>query len=69
MSGVIWTIGLTAFFAVIGFAELTKAGTMIANATFRPFLVYGCVAAIYFLLCYAISFYAKSLEGKSHARS
>ena len=42
---------------------------MITNATFRPFLVYGCVAVIYFLLCYPISFYAKSLEGKIHARS
>ncbi len=59
----------TALASLIGFVELTKAGTMITNATFRPFLVYGCVAVIYFLLCYPISFYAKSLEGKIHARS
>ena len=59
----------TALASLIGFVELTKAGTMITNATFRPFLVYGCVAVIYFLLCYPISYYAKSLEGKMHARS
>jgi polar amino acid transport system permease protein len=47
---------------VIGFVELTKAGTMITNATFRPFLVYGCVALLYFVLCFPISWYAKRLE-------
>ena len=34
----------TALASVIGFVELTKTGTMIANATFKPFLVYGCAA-------------------------
>jgi polar amino acid transport system permease protein len=33
---------------VIGFIELTKAGTMITNATFKPFVVYSCVALLYF---------------------
>lgn len=42
----------TALVSIIGFAELTKAGTEISNATFRPFLVYGLVALIYFALCY-----------------
>lgn len=57
----------TALASLIGFVELTKAGTMITNATFKPFLVYGCVAVIYFILCYPISLYAKSLEGKINA--
>jgi len=35
----------TALASVIGFIELTKAGTMITNATFRPFTVYACVGA------------------------
>jgi polar amino acid transport system permease protein len=52
----------TALASVIGFVELTKAGTMITNATFRPFLVYGCVALLYFALCFPISWYAKRLE-------
>jgi polar amino acid transport system permease protein len=52
----------TALASVIGFVELTKAGTMITNATFKPFLVYSCVALLYFGLCYPISLYAKTLE-------
>ena len=56
----------TALASVIGFIELTKAGTMITNATFAPFTVYACVAAMYFLLCYPISHYAKTLERSKH---
>ena len=52
----------TALASVIGFIELTKAGTMITNATFKPFIVYTCVALLYFALCYPISYYAKTLE-------
>lgn len=52
----------TALASVIGFIELTKAGTMIANATFKPFLVYGCVALVYFGLCFPISLYSQRLE-------
>lgn len=58
----------TALASVIGFAELTKVGTMITNATFKPFLVYGCVALLYFLLCYPISLYAQRLERQLHVR-
>jgi polar amino acid transport system permease protein len=54
----------TALASVIGFVELTKAGTMITNATFRPFTVYACVALLYFALCYPISSYARVLERK-----
>ena len=57
----------TALASVIGFIELTKAGTMITNATFKPFVVYSCVALLYFILCYPISFYAKVLERKINA--
>jgi polar amino acid transport system permease protein len=59
----------TALASVIGFVELTKAGTMITNATFKPFLVYACVAVLYFIICYPISLYARSLEGKQYVRS
>src|SRR6266704_3132352 len=54
----------TALASIIGFVELTKAGTMLNNATFRPFLVYTLVATIYFGLCYPLSWYAKKLEGR-----
>lgn len=52
----------TALASVIGFIELTKAGSMIANATFQPFLVYGCVALLYFAMCYPISLGSRALE-------
>ena len=58
----------TALASVIGFVELTKAGTLITNATFKPFLVYSCVALLYFLICYPISLYARSLESRLHAK-
>ena len=54
----------TALASVIGFIELTKAGTMITNATFKPFLVYSCVALMYFALCFPVSLYARRLERK-----
>lgn len=52
----------TALASVIGFIELTKAGTMITNATFRPFTVYACVALLYFALCFPISAWSHRLE-------
>ncbi|MEP9349412.1 amino acid ABC transporter permease [Xanthobacter sp. KR7-225] len=54
----------TALASIIGFVELTKAGTMLNNATFRPFLVYSLVALIYFALCFPLSWYSKRLEGR-----
>ena len=56
----------TALASVIGFIELTKAGTMITNATFRPFTVYACVALLYFVLCYPLSAWSRALERKLH---
>lgn len=57
----------TALASIIGFVELTKAGTMLNNATFRPFLVYSLVALIYFCLCFPLSWYAKRIEGRLNA--
>lgn len=54
----------TALASVIGFIELTKAGTMITNATFRPFTVFACVALMYFALCWPISAWSRRLERK-----
>ena len=45
----------TALTSIIGFVELSKASTMITNATFRPFVVYAFVALIYFALCWPLS--------------
>lgn len=59
----------TALASVIGFVELTKAGTMITNATFKPFIVYSLVGLLYFAICYPISVYARSLESKFNVQS
>ncbi len=52
----------TALTSVIGFVEVTKAGQLIANATFEPFLIYGCVALMYFALCFPLSLWSQRLE-------
>ncbi len=56
----------TAVASIIGLVEITKTGTMIANATFRPLLVYGLVAAGYFLMCYPLSAFARCIERRLH---
>lgn len=56
----------TALASVIGFIELTKAGTMITNATFKPFTVYACVALLYFVLCWPLSACSRRLERRLH---
>ncbi|MFC5069987.1 amino acid ABC transporter permease [Flaviflagellibacter deserti] len=54
----------TALTSIIGFVELSKAGTMVTNATFQPFTVYGFVALIYFALCWPLSKSSQILERK-----
>ncbi len=50
--------------SIIGFVELSKAGTIVTNATFQPFTVYGLVALIYFALCWPLSKSSQVLERK-----
>ena len=57
----------TSVASIIGFTELTKLGSMLANATFQPFLIYGLVALAYFALCWPLSLYASHLEKKLYA--
>jgi polar amino acid transport system permease protein len=52
----------TSLAAIIGFVELTRAGQLLNNATFRPFLIFGTVAAIYFVLCWPLTLAAARLE-------
>jgi len=55
-------IKATALTSVIGFVEMTRAGQIITNATFQPFLIYGSVALMYFALCFPLSLYSRRLE-------
>ena len=54
----------TALASVIGFVELTKAGQMISNATYQPFLAYTFVGLMYFALCYPLSWWSQRLENR-----
>jgi polar amino acid transport system permease protein len=52
----------TSLASVIGFVELARAGQIINNSLFKPFLVYAIIALIYFAMCYPISRLSRRLE-------
>ena len=52
----------TSLASIVGFVELTRAGQVINNATFQPFLVFMVVAALYFVMCFPLSVLARRLE-------
>ncbi|MFN3276585.1 MAG: amino acid ABC transporter permease [Paracoccus sp. (in: a-proteobacteria)] len=54
----------TSLASIIGFTELTRAGQIVNNATFQPFLVFGTVAALYFILCWPLSLMARRIEAR-----
>lgn len=56
----------TSLASVIGFIELTRASQIVNAATFRPFLIYLLVGAIYFALCYPLTVAGRRLEAKLH---
>jgi polar amino acid transport system permease protein len=57
----------TSLAAIIGFAEVTRAGQIINNATFQPLIVFSLVAAIYFALCWPLSLLAARMERRQAA--
>ena len=56
----------TSLAAVIGFIELTREGQLTTATTFRPFIVYLIVAAIYFALCFPLTQWSRRLERRLH---
>jgi len=56
----------TSLTSIIGFVELARAGQIINNATFQPFLVFALVGAIYFAICYPLSVASRRLERRFH---
>jgi len=54
----------TSLVSILGIVELTRAGQMLNNATFKPFLVFGAVGALYFCLCFPLSQLSRYLERK-----
>lgn len=57
-------IKATSLTSIIGFVELTRAGQIINNATFQPLTVFSLVAAVYFVLCWPLSMWARYLEAR-----
>jgi polar amino acid transport system permease protein len=54
----------TALASVIGFVELTRAGQIVSNSTFQPLEVFLTVAAMYFVICFTLSFVTRQLEAR-----
>ena len=52
----------TSLASIIGFVEITRAGQIINNATFRPFTIFALVALVYFLICWPLSLLSRTLE-------
>ena len=52
--------------SAIGFVELARAGQIINNSTFEPFVIFLVVAAMYFALCYPLSVLSRRLERSFH---
>jgi polar amino acid transport system permease protein len=52
----------TSLASAIGFVELARAGQIINNSTFEPFVIFVIVAALYFALCYPLSVLSRRLE-------
>ncbi|MGE7468538.1 amino acid ABC transporter permease [Bosea sp. NPDC003192] len=57
----------TSLAAIVGFIELTRAGTIVSNQIYKPLLVFGVVGAMYFALCWPLSLWGRRLEQKMAA--
>ena len=56
----------TSLTALLGFVELTRASQIMTAATFAPLTVYLAAAAIYFVLCFSLSWASQVLERRLH---
>ena len=52
----------TALASIVGFMEITRAGTVLNNITYRPFLIFAIIGALYMAINLPISFVARRLE-------
>jgi len=58
----------TSLASVVGFVELTRAGQLINNSIFEPFLIYLIVAVLYCCLCFPLSAFSQKLENMGPRR-
>lgn len=52
----------TSLAAIVGFVELSRAGQIVSNQTFRPLTVFALVGLIYFLICWPLSLWGAGAE-------
>jgi polar amino acid transport system permease protein len=52
----------TALASIVGYHELTKTAQILTNATFQPFVIFGLVSLLYFLICYPLTHWSRRLE-------
>lgn len=52
----------TSLASIVGFTELTRAGSMISNQIYKPLLVFGIIGIMYFIICWPLSLYGSWLE-------
>jgi polar amino acid transport system permease protein len=52
----------TSLAAIVGFIELTRAGTIVSNQIYKPLLVFAVVGAMYFIMCWPLSLWGRRLE-------
>ncbi|CAM4000446.1 amino acid ABC transporter permease [Bordetella tumulicola] len=52
----------TSLASVVGFVELVRAGQMVNNTLYEPFMVFSLMAVLYFALCYPLSRWSHALE-------
>lgn len=59
----------TSLAAIVGFVELSRAGQIVSNQTFRPLTVFALVGIIYFLICGPLSLWGAGVEKRLQAAS
>ncbi len=52
----------TSLAAIIGFTELARTGQLLSNITYRPLLVYSVIGAVYFVVCWPVSWFGRRME-------
>jgi polar amino acid transport system permease protein len=52
----------TALASIVGYRELTKTAQILTNATFQPFVIFACVAILYFMICFPLTYWSRKLE-------
>ncbi|MES5100952.1 amino acid ABC transporter permease [Agrobacterium sp. BA1120] len=59
----------TSLAAIVGFVELSRAGQIVSNQTFKPLTVFAIVGLIYFLICWPLSLWGAGVEKRMQTAS